>query len=122
MWQYSRGTRNALIEHNDEYAPKSLFITRDGNTFSKSALYKACVNIGRRVGAHSNPHILRHSFATYWLLAAPPQHRQTALLKLKAVLGHNSISTTEIYLHLLDQISNETMASYQSLVSQLFEE
>lgn len=122
MWQYSRGTRNALVEHNSEHAPKSLFLTRDGNTFSKSALYKACINIGSRVGAHSNPHILRHSFATYWLLAAPPQQRQTALLKLKDVLGHDSISTTEIYLHLLDQISNETMASYQSLVSQLFEE
>ncbi|QZA95958.1 site-specific integrase [Pseudomonas mandelii] len=122
MWQYSRGARNAFVEHNNEYAPKSLFVTRDGNTFSKSALYKACINIGSKVGAHSNPHILRHSFATYWLLAAPPQLRQTALLKLTAVLGHNSISTTEIYLHLLDQISNETMSTYQSLVSQLFEE
>lgn len=122
MWQYSRGTRSALFVRNNEYKPKSLFLTRDGNTFSKSAVYKACINIGTRVGAHSNPHILRHSFATYWLLAAPPQHRQTALLKLKDVLGHESISTTEIYLHLLDQISTETMTTYQSLVSQLFEE
>lgn len=39
-------------------------------------------------------HSLRHSFATYYLLSGG------SLLKLQYMLGHNSLNTTTIYLHL----------------------
>lgn len=39
-------------------------------------------------------HSLRHSFATYYLLSGG------SLLKLQSMLGHNSLNTTTIYLHL----------------------
>ena len=39
-------------------------------------------------------HSLRHSFATYYLVNGG------SLLKLQSMLGHKSLNTTAIYLHL----------------------
>lgn len=47
--------------------------------------------IGKRVTMH----VLRHSYATHQLERGVPLH------KLRDLLGHNDISTTEIYLHVL---------------------
>lgn len=59
-----------------------------------SAHLKAAVTragIAKRVTMH----VLRHSYATHQLERGVPLHR------LKDLLGHNDISTTEIYLHVL---------------------
>lgn len=55
----------------------------------KAAVKRA--GIGKRVTMH----VLRHSFATHQLERGVPLH------KLRDALGHNDISTTEIYLHVL---------------------
>ncbi len=55
----------------------------------KSAVRRA--GIGKRVTMH----VLRHSYATHQLERGVPLH------KLRDALGHNDISTTEIYLHVL---------------------
>lgn len=55
----------------------------------KSAVRRA--GIAKRVTMH----VLRHSYATHQLERGVPLH------KLRDALGHNDISTTEIYLHVL---------------------
>lgn len=55
----------------------------------KAAVLRA--GISKRVTMH----VLRHSYATHQLERGVPIHR------LKDLLGHNDISTTEIYLHVL---------------------
>ena len=55
----------------------------------KAAVRRA--GIGKRVTMH----VLRHSYATHQLERGVPLH------KLRDALGHNDISTTEIYLHVL---------------------
>lgn len=54
------------------------------------SIIKDLYNLDSNISFHS----LRHSFATYYLLSGG------SLLKLQSMLGHNSLNTTTIYLHL----------------------
>jgi integrase len=53
-------------------------------------------------GRYSGLHALRHYFAS-WCLARPPVGLGLSLKELSERLGHESVSTTEIYTHLIDR-------------------
>lgn len=63
----------------------------------EDGLSKALAAAVRRAGISKRVtmHVLRHSYATHQLERGVPIHR------LKDLLGHNDISTTEIYLHVM---------------------
>jgi site-specific recombinase XerD len=77
-----------------------LFVNREGNPIciasAQKALRKAAMACG--LGRGVTPHTLRHSFATAQLEAG------THLPVLQAQLGHRSITTTQIYLHVSTQL------------------
>ena len=69
-----------------------------GKAYSASSLQKIVKDSALKAGIKKNisPHVLRHSFATHML------ERGVNLKRLQLLLGHNSMKTTSIYLHLAD--------------------
>jgi integrase/recombinase XerD len=76
-------------------SPANLFLTRRGTPFAASTLWLRIKQRARRSGLQRNltPHMLRHSFATHLL------EHGADLRVIQELLGHATISTTEIYTH-----------------------
>jgi integrase/recombinase XerD len=74
----------------------SVFISRFGKKLSRIEFWRQLKNIARNAGLVKNitPHTLRHSFATHMLTGGAD------IRFVQEMLGHTSISTTQIYTHL----------------------
>ncbi len=95
---YLERGRIALL---DKRHSEAVFVSRRGGPFTRQGLWKIITAFGRQVGVGDRltPHVLRHSFATHLL------ERGADLRSIQLMLGHASITTTEIYTHLArDQI------------------
>ena len=86
----------------------TLFINRRGNMLSRQMIFLIIKNLAEKAGIKKNisPHTLRHSFATHLLEGGAD------LRAVQQMLGHASISTTEIYTHISDQYLREVIAMY----------
>ena len=83
-WRYRKGFQNHV------------FLARWGNAISRIMVFRIIKNLAEAIGLQKNisPHTFRHSFATHLLEGG------ANLRAIQAMLGHESIATTEIYTHI----------------------
>lgn len=88
--------RAALSPHIGQRETEAIFINKNGTRLTdrsvRRILKRSCRDAGIR--KHVSPHTLRHSFATHMLDAG------AELRSVQELLGHEDLSTTQIYTHL----------------------
>lgn len=90
--KYMEEVRPKLLKEEKE----TLFLNWRGKPLTRQGFFKIIKRYGLLSGIKksTNPHVLRHSFATHLL------NRNVDLRSLQEMLGHVSIATTQIYTHL----------------------
>lgn len=85
----------------------TLFLNQRGGTLSRMAVFNIVTSAARLAGITKriSPHTLRHSFATH-LLEGGADIRQ-----VQELLGHEDITTTEIYTHITTLHLHEVVSS-----------
>ncbi|MEN9909488.1 MAG: hypothetical protein RLZZ540_2637 [Bacteroidota bacterium] len=74
----------------------TLFLNRRGGQLTRAMVFTIINNLASKINLNKkiSPHTFRHSFATHLL------ENGADLRSIQLMLGHESITTTEIYLHL----------------------
>jgi integrase/recombinase XerD len=85
-----------------------LFLNRRGAGLSRVMVFLILKDLTEKAGIKKNihPHVLRHSFATHLVEAGAD------LRAVQEMLGHKSITTTEIYTHLDRGYLRSTLEKY----------
>ncbi len=101
-------------EHSRKFQKEALgfedyiFLNRRGKTLSRVMVFLIIKDLVAEVGLKKkvSPHTFRHSFATHLL------HNGADIRAIQLMLGHESITTTEIYTHIEQRHLEETILTY----------
>jgi len=85
-----------------------LFLNRRGSKLTRVMIFTIIQQLAQAIDLRKSisPHTFRHSFATHLVEGG------ANLRAIQEMLGHESISTTEIYTHLSDEMLKEAIISY----------
>jgi integrase/recombinase XerD len=103
---YKTSTRNHLnVAKGSE---NIVFLNRRGAQLTREMIFTIIKNLSKEIGLTKNvsPHTFRHSFATHLLEGG------ANLRAIQEMLGHESITTTEIYTHLDQSFLKEAILSF----------
>jgi integrase/recombinase XerD len=86
----------------------TLFLNRRGRQLSRAMIFTIIKDLAVKIDLNKviSPHTFRHSFATHLL------ENGADLRSIQLMLGHESITTTEIYVHLDRKHLSEIMNSF----------
>ncbi|POY36337.1 site-specific tyrosine recombinase XerD [Solitalea longa] len=85
-----------------------IFLNRRGSKLSRVMVFIIIKELAEKAGIHKSisPHTLRHSFATHLVEGGAD------LRAVQEMLGHESITTTEIYTHLDREFLRQTIIDF----------
>ena len=100
---YSRSKLKINKGHED-----TLFLNRRGSGLTRAMIFTIIKRLALAIGLEKiiSPHTFRHSFATHLL------ENGADLRSIQLMLGHESITTTEIYMHLDRKFLNHVINTY----------
>lgn len=86
----------------------TVFLNRRGKKLTRVMIFTIIKNLTEKAGIEKkiSPHTFRHSFATHLL------ERGADLRAIQQMLGHESITTTEIYMHLDRSFLKEVVQNF----------
>lgn len=103
---YMETDRNKLsIQKGHE---DTLFLNRRGKNLTRAMVFTIIKDLAVKIGLTKtiSPHTFRHSFATHLL------ENGADLRSIQLMLGHESITTTEIYMHIDRKFLNSVLNTY----------
>ena len=106
LFQYIEGARLHITPK-----PKftdTVFLNSRGTGLTRQTVFLLVRELAEKNGIKKSisPHPFRHSFATHLLEGG------ANLLAVQQMLGHASVSTTEIYTHITDDLLRETLTEF----------
>lgn len=115
-----RGLRSSLSPRPQ----KALFLNQSGERFAADgkSLDRIVRDIGAKAGVRAWTHLLRHTYATHMLVSlqrSRDRRRVEPLVFLQQQLGHASIQTTMVYLHVVNELADEAVLSYDDELNDL---
>lgn len=103
---YIKSTRShQAVKKNSE---DIVFLNRRGNKLTRNMILKIIKDLADKIGLKKtiSPHTFRHSFATHLVEGGAD------LRAVQDMLGHESITTTEIYAHLNKEYLRDAILKY----------
>ena len=100
---HQKNIKEEFIDH--------VFINKNGTKLSRVMIFKIIKSLKQKSGINKNisPHTLRHSFATHLVEGGAD------LRAVQEMLGHQSITTTEIYTHLDRNFLKQTILDHHPM-------
>ena len=111
LQEYLAGPRLSLVGDNKD--EPALFVNHRGERLTRQWVWNILKTYSRKAGIDQKitPHTLRHSFATHLL------QKGASLRHVQELLGHSSISTTQVYTHLTNgHLQGEYQKSHPNAV------
>ena len=88
----------AYLQERPRVSAREVFLNlRTGRPLSAGGVGEILKNRGERIGVRCRPHLLRHTFATRYLMNG----HETNLISLQKLLGHSSLDMVRRYVDML---------------------